>query len=250
MSPQWQQLVTQGHVWQARLNQATWIGALVLGMFAISLTRDIHGNTIGLVVALTQVRTDQPASWRERFWLNPWQTVTSSITGTSGRQARPQIDWSGVQPLPAGGVDPHTLTSPADLAQYVSEQLAALQSTGQLSAEYPACDPMTSLAGQPWVNSRTGLADIPRCLVGARAVWMASVVGNGQRNPSALPWLGVFHKEGTAGWTYRNVSLRTESALLHGHTTISLEMVAYQVAEDFPGIIMPAPDQQDEGATK
>ena len=67
-------------------------------------------------------------------------------------------------------LDASTLTQVTELEGFVADQLAALNQTGNLSSEYPACDPMKSLSGATWVDSRTGRADVPRCKVGTDTV--------------------------------------------------------------------------------
>jgi hypothetical protein len=248
--PQWQQLVTPGHTWQARLNRITWIGALLLALFALSLVRDIHGNTIGLAMALSEANQAGDASWFERFRAEPWQTVKGTFTGRATAPTRPQLAPAiQLQPLPAGGLDPAGLTMPADLDTYIADQLNALQRTEKLSTEYPDCDPMTTLL-KPWVNSRTGRADVPRCKFGAdNTIWMASLISQGSPYSPPLPWLGVFHK-GAAGWVYRNVDIGQRSALLNGHETIAVDHVIYQIARDFPDLIAPADSTAVPGEAK
>ena len=60
---EWRRLVTPGHVWVARLNAATWVGALVAFLFAVSLVWTIYGNTVGLAKALSHVN-DAPVTFK------------------------------------------------------------------------------------------------------------------------------------------------------------------------------------------
>lgn len=237
----WRQLVTPGHTWQARLNRVTWIGALLLALFALSLARDIHGNTIGLGKAMATVDAQEPGTWFERFRAAPWATLRGSLTGGAAGDSqapRPTLSTQAIQPFPDTDLDVSGLTPPSELVAFVKLQLDALQRTGKLSAEYD-CDPMTSLKGA-WVNSKTGTPNIPRCKVSADTVWLASLVaeGEGMYQP-AVPWLGVFHVE-NGTWAYRNVQLPTvRTVALPGFDSLPLDYIAYQAAKDFPDLVAP-----------
>ncbi len=229
---QWQQLVTPGHVWQARLNRLTWVGAVVLTLFALSMIRDVHGNTFGLREDLARASNGEPATWLERFRAQPWPTIKGTFTGEGQSSARPQLHLRALRPVPVSGIDPATLMQFANLDAFVAGQLDALRAGDDL-----ACGFVPVLSGIPWINQMG--ADVPLCYSSATGdtVWMAAVVAQESAGAPSVPWLGVFH-EGPDGWVYRNVQLSTPSALLPERETISPEMVAYQVAEDFPNLVV------------
>lgn len=235
-----EKLVGPGYVWVARLNAITWVGVLVMLLFALSLVRDIHGNTSGLVEKLAKMDT-APASWWERFTAAPWDTVKGTAKGgiLTASKPRPVLNQSAVlaiQPMPtAAPVLPEHLTLPADLKSYIDGNITSLNSTGKLATEYPACDPLDDLR-KPWVNARTGQPDIPRCLISksGNTIWMVSVISDGnQYMPRIVPWFGVFHKDAKA-WAYYNVEGFSGSAKLPGFKSVNWEMVAFQMEGDFP----------------
>lgn len=239
---EWRRLVTDGYVWVARLNALTWLGVLVMGLFAVSLVRDIHGNTTGLMERLAKMDT-APASWWERFTAAPWDTIKGTATGgLKSAKPRPIIDQAAIMalmPVPTTPpIQAETLTKPADLKAYIEDNAKALNSTGKLSADYPACDPMDDLR-KPWVNAKTSQPDIPRCLVAKSGdtIWMASIVSDGnQYMPRMMIWLGVFHKTGEV-WEYRNVEGLGGTAKLQGYKSVNPDMIPYQVAADFPYLV-------------
>lgn len=234
-----EKLVGPGYVWVARLNAITWVGVLVMLLFALSLVRDIHGNTSGLVEKLAKMDT-APASWWERLTAAPWDTIKGTAKGgILTAKPRPVLNQNAVlaiRPMPtAAPVLPENLTQPADLKSYIDGNVTSLNSTGKLATEYPACDPLDDLR-KPWVNARTGQPDIPRCLISksGNAIWMVSVIGDGnQYMPRIVPWLGVFHKD-AKDWVYYNVEGFAGSAKMPGYKSINSQMVAGQMAGDFP----------------
>ena len=236
----WRKLVTPGHVWVARLNAFTWVGVVIMLLFALSLVRDIHGNTVGLAERLAKMDT-APASWLERFVAAPWDTIKGTAAGgLKASKPRPVIDQAAVlalMPVPTTAqIQAEALTKPGDLKAYVYDNLAALNSTGKLSAEYPACDPLDDLR-KPWLNSKSGQPDIPRCLIGKDTIWMVSVVGDGnQYMPRMLTWVGVFHKAGEK-WEYHNTEGLGGSVRLQGYKSVNADMIPYQIAADFPYLV-------------
>lgn len=241
---QWRKLVTTGHVWAARFNAFTWVGVVLMGLFALSVTRDIDGNTRGLAQKLSQMN-QEPASWWERFAAAPWQTLKGAATGglQAGGKARPQLDMnvsSSILQMPQQPIPAEALTKPADLKAFLDENVKALNATGALSTDYPQCDKMDDVR-KLWVNSKTGLPDIPRCLTSASGdtIWMASIIGDGGYIPTAAPWLGVFHKDGKGKWSYLNTDgiVLASRAKLPGYKTVNFDMIPYQVARDFPQLI-------------
>lgn len=248
---QWRLLVTPGHVWQARLNAITWLGVVLLTLFAVSLTRDIYGNTIGLVSAVAKAEMNAPPSWWERFKAAPWTTVKTTVTGKGSVAAapRPTVNTYNFSPFPPDGLDPATLVKPSELKAYVGQQLAALESTGKISSEY-ATEPLESLTRGPWVGKTLGTPEIPLVKISADGdtIWFASVVAADESGYSVTvtPWLGVFHKA-DGSWSYYNVDFGQQSARVAGQKTINLQQVAYQVAKDFPDMIdKPVTDNRRE----
>lgn len=237
---EWRKLVGPGYVWVARMNALTWVGVVVMLAFALSLVRDIHGNTAGLAARLAKMDT-APASWLERFTAAPWDTIKGTVAGgLKVSKSRPVIDQGvvmSIMPVPTTAqITAEALTKPADLKTYIDDNVVALNATGKLSAEYPACDPLDDLR-KPWLNSKTGQPDIPRCLIGKETIWMASVIGDGnQYMPRMMTWLGVFHKIGEK-WEYRNVEGLGGSAKLQGYKSVNADMIPYQVAADFPYLV-------------
>ena len=243
---EWKKLVTPGYVWVARLNAITWVGLLFMACFAGSLVRDIHGNTAGLAQALAKMDT-APASWWERFKAAPWDTVkgTASAGLTASKPPRPVLDQNvvmSIQPIPMSPpILPEGLTKPADLKSYVDGNVVALNTSGKLATEYPACDPLDDLR-KPWVNTATGQPDIPRCLVSksGNTIWMVSVISDGnQFMPRMMPWFGVFHKD-AKGWTYFNVEGFAGSGKLPSYKSITWDMIPYQMGSDFPYLVAKA----------
>ncbi|WP_176317924.1 hypothetical protein [Burkholderia vietnamiensis] len=236
---EWRRLVTPGHVWVARLNAATWVGALVAFLFAASLVWVIYGNTTGLAKALAHV-DDAPVTWWDRFFASPWDTVTGTAHEI-GKQPRPVLNRDAVatiQPVPQGQISVNALTKPADLKGFINDNLKALNSTGKLSADYPACDQLDDLR-KPWVNSKTGQPDVPRCLVSKSGdtIWLASLISNGNDYmPQVMPWLGVYHKDSEGRWNYYNVDgvVPAATARIGGYSSVTFDMIPYQIARDFP----------------
>lgn len=237
---EWRKLVGPGYVWVSRLNAITWMGVVVMLAFALSLVRDIHGNTAGLAERLAKMDT-APASWWERFTAAPWDTIKGTAAGgLKSAKPRPVIDQAAIMalmPIPTTAqIQGEALTKPADLKAYIDDNAKALNATGKLSSEYPACDPMDDLR-KPWLNAKTGQPDVPRCLVKDGTIWMASIVGDGNPYaPRMMTWLGVFHK-GDAGWEYRNVEGLGGTAKLQGYKSVNADMIPYQVAADFPYLV-------------
>lgn len=248
---EWKKLVGPGYVWVVRLNAMTWIGVVVMLLFALSLVRDIHGNTAGLVLALEKMDT-APASWWERFKAAPIETIKATASGgiSTAKAPRPVIDQNvvlAIQPVSTTTqIKPDALTKLADLEAYVEDNVAALNATGKLSGEYPTCDPLDDLR-KPWVNAKTGQPDIPRCLTSKSGdtIWMVSVISDGnQYAPRLMSWIGVFHKTEKL-WEYRNVEGLAGSAKAPGYKSVSPDMVPYEIAADFPYLVVKA-----EGAEK
>lgn len=241
---EWKKLVGPGYVWVVRLNAMTWIGVVVMLFFALSLVRDIHGNTAGLALALEKMDT-APASWWERFKTSPIETIKATVhgDGLTDKAARPVFDQNAIlaiQPVSTTTqIKPDALTKPAELKTYLEDNVAALNATGKLSDTYPACDPLDDLR-KPWVNAKTGQPDIPRCLISKSGdtIWMVSVISDGnQYTPRLLSWIGVFHKTGKS-WEYRNVEGLGGGAKLPGYKSINPDMVPYQIAADFPYLVV------------
>lgn len=116
----------------------------------------------------------------------------------SGTKPRPVIDHNvilAIQPASTTTqIKPDALTKPAELKAYIEDNVSALNATGKLSTTYPACDQLDDLR-KPWVNSKTGQPDIPRCLVSnsGDTIWMVSLISDGnQYAPRLMSWAGVF----------------------------------------------------------
>lgn len=242
LNMEWKKLVGPGYVWVVRLNALTWVGVVVMLLFALSLVRDIHGNTAGLALALDKMDT-APASWWERFKASPIETIKATVhgDGLTAAPARPIIDQNAIlaiQPVSTTTqIKLDVLTKPGELKTYIEDNLAALNKTGKLSAAYPACEPLTDLR-QPWVAS-SGQPDTPRCLNSAsgNTVWMVSLISDGnQFAPWLMSWIGVFHK-GEKTWEYRNVEGLGGGAKLPGYKSVNPDMVPFQVAADFPYLV-------------
>jgi hypothetical protein len=224
------------------MNALTWVGVVVMLAFAMSLVRDIHGNTAGLAERLAKMDT-APASWLERFVAAPWDTIKGTAAGgLKVSKSRPVIDQAAIMaimPVPTTAqIQADTLTKPADLKTYIDDNVVALNATGKLSAEYPACDPLDDLR-KPWLNTKTGQPDIPRCLISKSGdtIWMASVISDGNPYaPRMMSWLGVFHKVGDK-WEYRNTDGLGGSAKLPGYKSVNADMIPYQIAADFPYLV-------------
>lgn len=246
---EWKKLVGPGYVWVSRLNAATWVGIVVMLLFALSLVRDIHGNTAGLAAKLAKMDT-APASWWERFTAAPIETIKGTASGgLAAAKPRPVLNQSvalAIMPVSTTTqIQVDSLTKPADLKSYIDGNVQALNSTGNLSTEYPACDPLDDLR-KPWLNSKTGQPDIPRCLVSKSGdtIWMVSVISDGnQYAPRMMSWVGVFHKEGK-GWSYLNVEGLVGSAKLPGYKSINWDMIPYQMASDFPYLVTKQNDKE------
>ncbi|MFB0827740.1 hypothetical protein ACEU07_20910 [Chromobacterium violaceum] len=242
---QWRKLVTPGHVWVARLNTFTWIGAVVLGLFALSLVRDIYGNTVGLAKRLQEVNQAEPTTW-ERLKAAPWDTLKGMASGdTGGGRVRPVIDMNAlgsIMALPAPGqtLDVANLAKPADLKGYVDAQIVSLNKTGKLSSDFPACEPMADLR-KPWVSPKTGKPDAILCNMAKSGdtIWMASFVSNGDPYyPAPRAWFGVFHKDSAGKWAYLNTQIiNAASAQLPGYKSVNLDMIPFQFAADFPYLV-------------
>lgn len=250
--PQWKRLVTPGHTWVARLDAMTGIGVAVVLVFALSLTRDIHGNTVGLAEKMSQVSTEPASGW-ERFVAAPIETLKGAMKGERVARggARPQLDYAAVAAIAAvpANLTFENLTAAGDLKTYIDDNVRALNGTGKLSADYPACDKLDDLR-KPWVNGATGTPDIPRCLTSSSGdtIWMASIIGDGtQWAMSAAPWLGVFHRT-AEGWAYYNVQNFVPAGRfgLRGYKAVSFDLIPYQIARDFPYLI--AQEVSDESA--
>ena len=237
----WQRYVTPGHVWVARLNTLTWIGAVALFALSASAAWDVYDNTLGLAKRLSAAQS-APPTWWERFKVSPIETIKGTINGGfSGAQPRPAIDQNVVltiQPVSTTTqIKLDALTKPADLKSYIEDNVAALNSTGKLSTAYPACEPLVDLR-TPWV-ARSGQPDIPKCLISKSGdtIWMASLISDGnQFSPRLMSWIGVFHKA-EKSWEYRNAEGLGGSAKLPGYKSVNADMVPYQVAADFPYLV-------------
>lgn len=239
---EWRKLVGPGYVWVSRMNAMTWVGVLVMLLFALSLVRDIHGNTVGLADKLAKMDT-APASWWERFMAAPMDTIRGTASaGVSAAKPRPALDHTAalaIRPVPpTSQILVENLTKPGDLKTYIDDNLKALAETGKLAAQYPPCDPLEDLR-KPWVNAKTGQPDIPRCLTSKAGdtIWMVSLINDGnQYVPRMVPWIGAFHKD-AKGWAYYNVDGLAGGAKLQGYKAINWEMVPYQMGADFPYLI-------------
>ncbi len=66
------------------------------------------------------------------------------------------------------------------------------------------CDVMNSLE-ESFMNSKTHVADIPRCKVDGENVWVGTYVATGS---TVQPIFGVFHKGNDKKWQYENFSLK------------------------------------------
>lgn len=234
--PDWRKLLTPGHVWVARLNATRWVGGVLLAGLVGAVTLDVLGNTVWLSSRLAAVSTGEPTFW-ERLRVAPWQTLRGTVS--SAAVARPTLDPVKLAQLtPAGretSFDPAALTTPTDLAGYVAAQIVALNASGTLDPKYGTCDPIESLIGQTWLNSKNGQPDVPRCKRArdGSTVWLFSVVGDGDAVAQrAMPWAGVFHKTAD-GWKFFNIA-GIGSAMVPGHAVIRLDNVARQVEADWP----------------
>lgn len=246
---QWRKLVTPGHVWAARFNAFTWVGVVLMALFALSLTRDIYGNTAGLAKKMAQVN-QEPASWWERFTAAPWDTIKGGAgsAAQAGGKARPRLDMNVVGTIlqmPQQSFPAESLTKPADLKGFIDDNVKSLNATGALNPDYPACDKLDDIR-KLWVNSKSGMPDIPRCLTSSSGdtIWMASLIGDGY-SAAFVPWLGVFHKDSAGKWAYYNTDgiVLASRAKLQGYKTVNFDMIPYQVARDFPQLIA-----KDQGA--
>lgn len=253
---QWRKLVTPGHVWAARFNAFTWVGVVCLGLFALSLVRDIHGNTTGLAQKMSQMK-QEPGTWWERFSAAPWDTLKGMASGSlqAGEKPRPRLDMAVLGSIMAvpqqAQLTAENLTKPADLKVYIDDNVKALNATGKLSVDYPVCDKLDDLR-KPWVNGKTGLPDVPRCAVSGSGdtIWMASIVSDGGTYMvTATPWLGVFHKDAKAGkWAYYNTDgiVPASRAKLQGYKSVNFDMIPYQVEHDFPYLVTKAQEPAHE----
>ncbi|WP_334666700.1 hypothetical protein, partial [Streptomyces cyaneofuscatus] len=109
-----------------------------MAVFALSLTRDIYGNTAGLAKKMAQMN-QEPASWWERFTAAPWDTLKGSASaGTqAGGKTRPQLDMNvagTILQIPQQPVPPESLTKPADLKGFIDDNVKSLNATGALNA--------------------------------------------------------------------------------------------------------------------
>ncbi|MFM0381594.1 hypothetical protein PQQ72_31740, partial [Paraburkholderia strydomiana] len=235
-------LVTRGHVIVARMNATTWLPVLVMMLLAVSLVRDLYGNTYGLGEKLARIDT-APPSFLERLRASPWKTITGQASAIleQHKQPRPVIDTlatTAINPLPSAPIPGDKLTSMADLAGYVQSVTDALNSTGKLK---DPCEPLKDLRA-PWVDS-SGLPNTPLCLTSTSgdAIWMASIINttNNTTFPVAVPWLGVFHRDG-GKWKYANVNglIGRPTAQLPAYPTLISSMIPYQIARDFPYLVM------------
>lgn len=249
---EWKKVVTPGHVLVARMNALTWVGAVLLIFLLASIARDIAGNTFLLKERLAAVSQANPSLF-ERLTVDPLETIKSFFRkkAKTADQPRPELDQNAafsIQPVPATGVSTQNLTRPADLKEFVVDNVKSLNATGKLSGAYPACDRLDDLR-KPWVNSKTGQPDTPRCLTSATGdtIWMASIIGSAD-GYTVIPWLGVFHK--TDGkWAYQNANiLPAASAKLDGFGSVDFAMIPYQIQTDFPYLIaQPAKSESEEG---
>ncbi|MBW5287867.1 hypothetical protein [Burkholderia gladioli] len=233
--------VTPGHVIVARINATTWLPVLVMMLLAVSLVRDLYGNTYGLGEKLAMVDTAPPTFW-ERFGASPWKTITGQASALleQRKPSRPVLDASvttAINPIPPTPLPGDKLTSMADLAGYVQSVTDSLNSTGKLSDR---CEPLKDLRA-PWVDAN-GLPNVPLCLTSTSGdvIWMASIVNSTGNTmfPVATPWLGVFHRDG-GKWKYANVSglIGRPTALIPTYTNLTGDLIPYQIAKDFPYLV-------------
>lgn len=246
---EWRKLVGPGYIWISRLNAVTWVGVVVMLLFALSLVRDLHGNTVGLTAKLAKMDST-PASWWERFLTAPIDTIKDTASGgLASTKQRPMLDTKMVMALmPTPATPPiqlESLTKPGDLKAYIDDNVKALNATQKLATEYPVCDPLDDLR-KPWVNAKTGQPDIPRCLVSKSGdtIWMVSVISDGnQYAPRMMSWAGVFHKDGKA-WAFYNVEGLAGSGKLQGYKSVNFDMIPYQMASDFPYLVAKQNDKE------
>lgn len=96
------------------------------------------------------------------------------------------------------------------------------------------CEQIGSLE-ESFMNSKTHLADVPRCKSDGDAFWLESYVATG---PGAVkPIFGVFHKGQDKKWQYENFSLKDfgiDTAELDGFPSISEKDVPEAFAHAFP----------------
>jgi hypothetical protein len=186
--------------------------------------------------------TAPPTFW-ESLRTDPFNAIKSKMTGVLARSEppRPVLDamvMSTINPMPGAPIPPEKLTGMADLNGYVQQVISALNTTGKL--EDP-CEPLTDLR-KPWVDAN-GTANAPLCLISntGDTIWMASIV-NTSANTFAVPnpWLGVFHRV-NGKWSYSNVQhlITTRfSAALPGYPNVTPDLIPYQIAKDFPYLVM------------
>lgn len=223
------------------MNAFTWVGVVVMVLFALSLTRDVYSNTWGL---RNKMVSSAAPTWWELFSNAPLATLTghySDLRSSGNDTPRPTLDVyavSSINPVPSGTIAADKLTSFNDLISYVEDVTHALDATGKLK---DPCEPLTDLR-KPWVNA-SGNADTPLCLVSKSGdtVWLASIVNSSTSNmfPMATGWLGAFHRGDDKRWRYYNVEglVRAPLVKLAGYPSISFDMIPYQVANDFPYVI-------------
>ncbi len=258
VSCDWQFLVTEGHVWIARLNRLIPKAAFITAcVFLALLNHDIISSTVLLSARLQSYR-EEP-SWIQKFFLAPFALMRGAVTDTPDQIMKknpvPKLDQKKI----SIGIGQAAMTQYFQLQKTDRAQLMAIvekmrveggrndESFRQLVAlEIEALNktkkmapsiPLGTLTGAStsWYSDITA-SDSPVMKTGKDgAFWLGAVIVD-KADGKIKPVFGVFRlKEGT--YIYFNVRPSNQFFELTGYPTVQLSNIPRQVANDFPELI-------------
>jgi hypothetical protein len=259
----WEILVSEGHVWIARMNRLLkrtpfWLTCIFLAL----LSHDVVSSTALLGSRLTSYQSEDAAPGAfQKMVFSPFNTVRGAITASPAQllaeSPRPTLDQAKFKMLnnfalapfikldqsdrPALGLIVEKMRAPggqntAWIKEIVRVELEALNASGKLAAI--PMEPFPNLGAEWYKSVEQTSAPVSKVGQGG-VVWIGSVIMD--NDGKIRPQLGVFRRT-AAGYEYFNVRLNEQFATLSNYPVVTEADIPRQIGADFPDVIM-APDQ-------
>ena len=221
----WPELVCDGHIWIARVNNMIKLRNIAILAFVATLSYDLIVN-IPVMNHLVNRASNIESTFVERWFLSPVASAKQAFSSEA-----PTLHFKGQ--LIGRNDDIESATNIYDLPDFISKNLATLNSNNRLAY---ACDKNWNIT-QVW--SHEARFDVPKCKIDSTGVWIGSLVsmGSGARNKQAM--FGVFRKV-DGEYKFWNVLLPNNAFHMYsiqGHPTVRSEDIPRAVAKAFPVLV-------------